>query len=477
MDSDTDDGVTLVELSTDIAESRLAELEKRVSKLNRRGKRYGFEPLRVETGERFVRKAKVVRFNHFTGVERTITVRVRMIGVKVAGEVPVMPGWTFEGVGRMAPGGYMVVAPEASGEEIERALERPNACDVCNKKRARSKVILMRSPDGDMVQMGGECLKPYIGGMTADSFSSWAESLTSDVLFEDLGFEDEEYGEGYGGGRIDQYDFAEVIPLAIRCAEDAGGYRGSRYEVSTSDCVKSTHQDLQSKEERYRRPAREFYESAQDRFGQKAREILEWLISRPEPGDNFQDNVIKSWGIEEDSMNAWTEGKYMNFAVWLPSVFETMTGKTTFRPPEPEVDESVNEYVGQVGDRIEVMLTTRRTLVRETQYGWTTLFSMTDPEGRSFGWWASGEPVAGSLLGSIYDLWDDGLSLEEKVDRVNEIVSSRFDHPVEILVGDDASIFVKLKGTVKSHKEFKGVKSTYLSRVAVVKPKKKRAKK
>jgi hypothetical protein len=92
-----------------------------------------------------------------------------------------------------------------------------------------------------------------------------------------------------------------------------------------------------------------------------------------------------------------------------------------------DAEERVNEYVGNVKDRFEVTVTVKAVRFIESDFGVTTLYTMLDTEGHAFKWFASRDAL-----------------------------------------GEEPGGTFKIKGTVKKHDEYQGMKSTVLTRCTVI---------
>ena len=102
-------------------------------------------------------------------------------------------------------------------------------------------------------------------------------------------------------------------------------------------------------------------------------------------------------------------------------------------------------YIGQIGDKIEAVVTVKSEYKYETRFGWETqyhtIYAMTDEDGHTLVWNTTG------CLAYNRKWSRDGQFLGYLIQRGDKI---------------------RIKGTVKSHGEYKGEEQTELQRVKAV---------
>jgi hypothetical protein len=165
------------------------------------------------------RVARLVKLGHVveevairTGVPYTVLVRrengtVERVYVDVellSPKPPKVDGWEFvaalthvEGVGavlRVCPG-----AKVSEGELAKYRSASADNCDHCHATRKRSDTFVIRSQEGQLSQVGRQCLQAYTGLSNPVAMCSSAEILFAmSELLEDS--EDDGFGGGFGAG-------------------------------------------------------------------------------------------------------------------------------------------------------------------------------------------------------------------------------------------------------------------------------------
>lgn len=146
-------------MNYEIPLANLAVLEQRLAELNKRARRIKVAESAIETGEVFL---KTVRRVNSRGVEGE-PVEIQFIPVTLTGGEPVtLSGWAFVAtLHHEAPGETLVAL--VPGEELPTAYRwASNACDHCGTSRRRNATFIVRNPEGELKQVGSGCLSDYL---------------------------------------------------------------------------------------------------------------------------------------------------------------------------------------------------------------------------------------------------------------------------------------------------------------------------
>lgn len=322
-------------------------------------------------------------------------------------------GWQVAGrIDRLADG--TLIAMNAPGQELGGWRPQHQECDHCGTSRRRTNTYLLRGEDGDIKQVGSNCLESFTGirpeGM-------WA--LEYDI--EDR--MDRRHGGGWGsGGWQDVRTPQNIVAYALVLSDEGRSYRSRRNAdidggVSTGQAV----QDHISPTPRMRNTP-EYRASIERIYSEETQERAAQVIefARNIEGDNDYTANLRSLASQE-----YITSRHYNFVSSAVAAWRREQDRQTERAVrERTAENALNEWYGEVGERIgnfPVTVTGVRYL--NGNYGTTTLLSMKDSEGRTFNWFASG-----------YKEYQEGSHL-----LIN-------------------------RATVKKHDEYRGTKQTVLTR-------------
>ncbi len=214
----------------DLLRTQIEVVNKRVGRLLKRG----FE---VDLVEISVGKSYAVKQPGKS--EERVYVDVELLSPRP----PKVDGWEFvaalthvEGVGsvlRVCPG--VVVS---DGELRKYREASPDNCDHCHASRKRNDTFVIRGSNGQLSQVGRQCLQVYTGLANPAQLCATAEILFSmSELLEDS--EDDGFGGGFGSGEryVTIERFLPYVCCSIRedgwLSRSAAAERGSR---SSSTC-------------------------------------------------------------------------------------------------------------------------------------------------------------------------------------------------------------------------------------------------
>lgn len=207
----------------------LRALQSRMDVLRRSAARLKQEPPTLElVGDPFVEERNVTTLvKTEDGVrDRQERVPVRFQRVRLVGAWPGLTGWAVIGTVEPLEGGN-ILHPTVGESLSERYRHVANFCDQCRTTRRRTALWIVRNrATGEERQLGGECLRDYIGHASPEVMGSYAEAL--------LRFADEtaqlesEVGASSGEplGRFLEYAAAVVLRegfVSAKMAEQRGG--------------------------------------------------------------------------------------------------------------------------------------------------------------------------------------------------------------------------------------------------------------
>lgn len=156
-----------------IPERNLARLQGEIEKLNRRAVKLGVPAITVAVGA-FV-DHPIPRAETDIGPQRF----TRVYDVEVTGETPKFAGWTFGATIEHTDEGN--VLRKMPGCEIEMTAYRDcrPACDHCRQNRNRRDTFVVIHDNGELKQVGRNCLRDFLGHANPEALAKQAELMFS----------------------------------------------------------------------------------------------------------------------------------------------------------------------------------------------------------------------------------------------------------------------------------------------------------
>ena len=389
-----------------IPEGNIERLREKIARVQRKCTRYGCTFNYAETGEEF---RTVKGADGEQEVQRYITVD--------ASGVAVLNGWRFVATLEHTSTGNVVRSVEGAPEVPARYYTCSPYCEHCKVDRWRkSSFIVQNVSTGEFKQVGKNCLADFTGGMSAETVAQW-ESLRHLM---------EESEQPAPGAHVAQYyDVEQVLCYFIECTNKFGYIRRGSSSTSTAQAGA----DFWLYDHARSRLGKQAYavgekmhsvnftaDTAKNR--EEARQCIEWAVCHEQDESNFMHNLAV---ICRDQ---YTKASSFGYLACLPHSRRKALQIEQERAVRSAHEKAHSEHVGKVGDRVLVDVESVDVLASwDTEYGRTYLLKITDKHGNVYTW-KTGSPIL------------DG---EAK----------------------------RIKGTVKEHSEYNGVKQTVLTRCRV----------
>ena len=275
-------------------------------------------------------------------------------------------------------------------------------CQHCNTKRRRkSTVLIYHEGRHEYKQVGKSCLLDYTGGLDADLVSYMYQYIETVKEFSQY---------SHYSKKLPYYLVEDVLKYASYDVLDRDGYYAYdpyEYEMSTRESVlMRISKDFMIPEE-----YREFVES-------EVHESLQYIRNLDVTGSDEYLHNLKSVCLGE-----YVSKKYVGILVSLiPTYHRYLKSLEEAERYKIEEEYQNSEYSGEIGDKLEIeVFLCYEVCSWENQYGYTYLYKILGEDGNVYVWY-----------------------------------SSKF-------FGENPEWKV-IKGTVKDHKEYKGIKQTILTR-------------
>lgn len=377
----------------DLTPAEFALTSEKMAKLNARAVKRGWTGIITVTGEAFTEKT-----DNGVGLPR----ERQMVHTIISGNAPSYDGWTFLARADWTDGG-MVLFTAPGVEGIDRSGITEGKCDHCGINRYRKSTFIVRSDKGEQVQVGSTCLKDFLGWNTNPV---WILPPSDNDLF----------GEGGFGHSTPVYSVETILAAAWACIE-AFGYVRSGDEGSTKGTVLAVLDPRTPAERALAQKIRpHIAESAN-----AATMIRDFILS-----DEFSGYGEYVTNLKNIARSEFVEPRFTGFLVSAPQAWTKARESSLIK--QRENNELVNEFLGELGDKLELPVTLKSIRFIEGNYGVTSLYSFVTDDGHLVKWFSSRA------------VFRDG-----DVDRS-----------------------FTLKGTVKKHDEYNGTKSTILTRCSEV---------
>lgn len=337
------------------------------------------------------------------------TVNARFILVEAEGH-SVINGWRFVASLDHTEKGN-IISRATDIEVPERYYCGDPKCEHCGNKRVRHTYIVRNDETGEFKQVGRNCLCDYTHGMSAEGVAMYMNGI--DELIS---------GEATVGCSITRYyGTKEYLRYVAETIRHFGYVKSGSWTRATADRAESYYGvdhgwrfygDLR---EEYKNEMAECgFNAESDEAVKTVEDAIAWLNEQPE-NNNYMHNLKTAVSLEMISA-----GHFGILASLFPTYDRELEREAT-RRKEAEKG-ALSNWVGEVGKRVAFDISETRLITSwETMYGTTYVWKILDKDGNVFTWKTSrGIPDSGKMV-----------------------------------------------GTVKEHKEFRGVKQTELTRCRI----------
>ena len=404
-----------------IWEGFMEDLMKKVNTIKNKCRKYNCDFHFEQVGEEIREVVDYTEKNPAT--DEYVVRHCKFIDVEVEGTA-IVNGWQFVASIEHTEKGNIYHKALTSVEIPERYRDCAPYCEHCNSRRNRkSSCIVMNTETGEFKQVGSSCLMDFTHGMSA-TFAAYLASLKT------IFAEEAELPIGFGGMGWGQkyFDTNEVLRYTAETIRIFGYSKAENIGESTRDrmidifhvCHGDTRYMDEKEVSRIRALVKERnFNPDSEEAVKMTEDALDWLDKQEGLNDYMHNLKVVS------SLDYTTYSRFGLLVSLFPTYNRELEAEAK-RRAEAEQGKA-SEYVGKEGDRITVEVEAVKCLTSwESCFnGYTTtttyIWKIVGKDGNIFTWKTSN--------------WMDE------------------DRPP-----------VSVKGTVKGHKEFRGVKQTELTR-------------
>jgi len=400
-----------------IPEMNMEALEKKLARISKKAAKYGCDFHFEKIGEHFETR----ELDEYDENGKRLTEEIRYIDIDVEGKAEAN-GWSFAASLDYTEKGNIISGVE--GIEIpERFYSCTPWCEHCKTRRDRkSSYIVYNAESGEFKQVGSGCLKDFTNGLSAEAvaqYESWIHECEEASEF-----------SGFGGWAQRWYDTREFMAAAAETIRIFGYVkRGTEGMTATADLVDDLYRVYAGHSlglcrdfllEQYDMARSKGWDMDNPASWELADTVRDWIASN-EKNDNYFHNLKVACALDHVLGNS---------AGLVVSAFPAYNREMDYqaekiaRERKAAAEGAASDYVGKIGERISFETDNSRCLTSwETMYGFTFVYKFVDGEG------------------NIYT-WKTGKNL-------------------------DCDCRYKVVGTVKEHKDYRGVKQTELTRCKV----------
>jgi len=413
-----------------IPEFNLENLEKKLARIQKKAQKYGCDFSYVRTGDHYEKRTITEQIGIDTWTGQPITkkhdINVRYIDIDVSGTARVGNWQYVASLEYTTQGNIIHAVPDV--EIPKRYYTCSPWCEHCKTQRDRkSSYIVMDCETGDFKQVGSSCIKDFTRGLSAEAVSAY-ESLIHEM---------EEAHDSLGGwyGSTTYFD---TVPFLSAVAETIRIYgyikRGTAGTECTADRVidlykvaqglpLSRFDDVRAHQiAKHREAVAHGWDMTRPESIALAEQVRAWILGN-EKDDNYFHNLKVVCGL--DCVDSGKTGLLASAFPAYDRELEYQAEKLRRQRAEAEAG-AQSRHVGNVGDRISFITDQHKCLTSwDTQYGTVYVYKFVDQDGNVYTWKTS--------------KW----------------------------ISDDCDTKLTITGTVKEHKEYRGVLQTEVTRCKI----------
>lgn len=384
----------------------IEELRKVATRIQKKANKYGCKVVFEEVDEFFKTETD----------EDGNEITRKYIIVEAEGEAKA-EGWVFAGTIEHTGFGNILRSVSDEHRIPERYRDAEPYCEHCNTKRARKDTyVVFNEETGEFKQLGKSCLKKYTNGLSLNMVAMVLQWLK----------EVEEYCSCSGASHKVYFEVKKVSKYFVETMRKLGWANSSAEESSTKNMALNFY-DLDNGCRWLTKEEKEKFENLKNKTEFNADnttdEYIESALDWAKGWDGNEYNDYRD-NLKVIASMRYCEWKHLGYLASLFMAYDKAMEREVKRM-ERNKSRAQSEFVGEVKDKISCSVKEFKCLTSwETQWGVTFLYEFITEEG--------------NIL-----IWKTGKWID-----------------------DEAEITV-IKGTVKAHNEFRGIKQTELTRCKV----------
>ena len=302
--------------------------------------------------------------------------------VKVTGQSPILEGWLLIAVidhyssGQRGVNMIRRYPQEAEVEIPEEYRTVSQRCDHCQTVRNRKDTFLLSEVEtGDYKLVGRQCLKDFLGHLSPEALANYAR-----FILDLLGAATEEnWGGDYQAWYIDLDELLSTTAAVVR----ENGWLG-RTKAREQSRAGDASADLAINSMTATKPEYRITITDEDRY--LASQTIIWtreVLAEQESLNDYEWNLVASTASDE------LDWKNIGLAASAIYAYQRANNLLEERKREEETGERWGEnsqHQGEIKKRYDLLLTVRRMLPIETEYGTLKITIMDDEDGNVYVW-------------------------------------------------------------------------------------------
>lgn len=313
-------------------------------------------------------------------------------------------GWEFVASISYLPEGN-IIRNSSMNEVPEKYRNSGSICEHCNINRKRNETYIIKNEEtGDWRQVGKTCLNDFIGGISPVKYADLSQ-IIADAISSAKIAEEEIYEGGTNSDTLSLYQYLAHVGDVI----NTHGWVSKKQSKVTGEepTAEIAFREMTVHSDYYKEPTAQSYELAAS--------AIEWTEAIE--GEEISEYLHN---IRTIARSGVVEKPFIGYAASIVSAYK-ISAKDKVKE---ERRDRVSNHIGTIGKRDIFELRVNKIITCSTKFGYSYLNSMEDKDGNVVIWFSS-----------------------------------------QNVLEEGKEYFVK--GTVKEHKEFKGIKQTILSRCVV----------
>lgn len=348
-------------------------LMERVDKLNKRAKKMGLDPTRVET----IREYDEHIIDNQVGNVKRRDITIRMVEVKVIGKAPKFDGWIFIATIEHDKAASNLIKTIPGIELGHSYRDAQPDCDHCGHMRWRKKTYICRHEErGSEVQVGSTCVKDFLGHRSPEAIA-WQCEMLGNIreMFCDM--------ENYDRENVPRSEIRiptrKFLQLTAAVIHNHGWMSKSKALENPYDSIPTV-----SLVDEQLFPPTNFKDwiTIEPDDVKLAYDTLQWAKNLREIDGVLSDYEYNLNVLAKESSIPISA---MGLAVSMVGVFKMKKDKTK----NTKVIHS-NNHFGEVKKRYELDLKVATISGFDSEWGYTTIYKMVDPQGNAFSWFTTG---------------------------------------------------------------------------------------
>ena len=380
-----------------IHESNLERLQKKINRIRNKCVKYGCDFLYEEIGEEFK------TWKDENGEEHID----RYVIVECEGTAKVN-GWRFAATIDHFETGNIIRKMISDVEVPERYYTAAPECEHCHSRRHRKDTYLVYNDETkEFKQVGSSCLCDFTNGFSAEAAASYISLFDSLMEFE---------APGEGSSHKTWFEAIEVLSYAVDIVNHIG-YSSTTDQVGDYNPDSTKNFVLAAMEVDHRRATKmdvERTNTYRDKFGDHHNddEVLTEVEAILKYFKEIDANNDYLHNLQVLANSDYIDGRNIGYAVSMVPTYNKHIQKVIEkkrRDNQRAVEAETSNFVGEVGDRIEIANPGVEIITSwENQYGMTIRYKLTDESGNVLMWdcssWIDDHKVVKSIKGTVKKL-------------------------------------------------------------------------